>query len=145
MSVDENMQIVRRWFQEIWNEGRVETVHELFAAGGVACGQRSGAGEIRGPEEFVKFVQEIRGAFPDIQVKVEDIFGAGDKVVMRWSGTMTHTGDALGIPATGKAVRSNGITIARIENGKVVEGWDNWDQLGMLKQIGALPPMEKAA
>jgi steroid delta-isomerase-like uncharacterized protein len=136
MSADENIQLMRRWFQEVWNEGRIETVHELFAPDGVARGQRGAESEIRGPEEFVKFVREIRGAFPDIKVQVEDVFGAGDKVVLRWSGTMTHTGDALGISPTGRTVRSRGITIARFADGKVVEGWDNWDQLGMLEQIG---------
>jgi steroid delta-isomerase-like uncharacterized protein len=136
MSADENIQLMRRWFQEVWNEGRIETVHELFAPDGVARGQRGAEMEIRGPEEFIKFVREIRGAFPDINVQVDDVFGAGDKVVLRWSGTMTHTGDALGLPPTGRAVRSQGITIARFADGKVVEGWDSWDQLGMLEQIG---------
>ncbi len=136
MSADENIQLMRRWFQEVWNEGRTETVHDLFASNGVARGQRSAESEIRGPEEFVKFVREIRGAFPDIKVRVEDVFGAGDKVVLRWSATMTHTGDALGLPPSGRTVRSRGITIARFADGKVVEGWDDWDQLGMLEQIG---------
>ena len=62
MSVDENVQLVRRWFQEVWNEGNTNTVHALFAVDAVARGQRGGDTEIRGPEEFVKFVQEIRGA-----------------------------------------------------------------------------------
>jgi len=56
---------------------------------------------------------------------------------LRWSATMTHTGEAPGLPATGQTVRSRGITIARIADGKIVEGWDNWDELGMLEQIGA--------
>ena len=81
-------------------------------------------------------MKEIRGAFPDIKVEVEDIFGADDKVVLRWSGTMTHTGDALGMAPSGKSVSSRGITIARFVDGQVVEGWDNWDQLGMLEQLG---------
>jgi steroid delta-isomerase-like uncharacterized protein len=136
MSADQNIQLMRRWFQEVWNEGRIETVHELFHTDGVARGQRASEAEIRGPEEFVKFVREIRGAFPDMKVQVDDVFGAGDKVVLRWSGTMTHTGDALGLPPTGRTVRSRGITIARFADGKVVEGWDCWDQLGMLEQIG---------
>ena len=97
MSADENIQLLRRWFQEVWNEGQIQTVHELFDANGIARGQRGADAEIHGPEEFVKFVGEIRGAFPDIQVTVEDVFGAGDKVVLRWSGVMTHTGNALGI------------------------------------------------
>ena len=141
MSAEENTQIMRRWFQEIWNEGQVRTIHELFARDGIARGQRGAEAEIHGPEEFAKFVQEIRGAFPDINVTVEDIFGADDKVVLRWSATMTHTGDALGMPASGRTVRSRGITIARIVDGQVVEGWDNWDQLGMIEQIGAYKPL----
>lgn len=136
MAADENIQLMRRWFQEVWNEGQIQTVHELLSPDAVATGQRGAEKEIRGPEEFVKFVREIRGAFPDIKVNVEDVFGAGDKVVLRWSAIMTHTGDALGLPASGQTVRSRGITIARIVDGKIVEGWDNWDQLGMLEQIG---------
>ena len=143
MSADESMQLMRRWFHEVWNEGRVQTIHDLLSPDGVATGQRGAEAQIRGPEEFAKFVGEIRGAFPDIKVKVEDIFAADDKVVLRWSATMTHTGDHLGLPATGRTVRTRGITIARIVDGKIVEGWDNWDQLGMLEQIGVYkqPPM----
>jgi steroid delta-isomerase-like uncharacterized protein len=136
MSSDENIQLMRRWFQEVWNEGRVQTVRDLLAPTAVAHGQKVDGADIRGPEEFVKFVDEIRGAFPDIKVTVEDVFGAGDKVVLRWSGVMTHTGDSLGMPATNQIVHSQGITIARIVDGKIVEGWDNWDQLRMLEQIG---------
>ena len=58
---------------------------------------------------------------------------------------MTHTGDHLGMPATGKQVRITGITIARIRDGQVIEGWDNWDQLGMLQQIGAYQQPEALA
>jgi steroid delta-isomerase-like uncharacterized protein len=136
MSAEENIQLMRRWFQEVWNEGRVQTVYDVLSPDGVATGQRGGDKEIRGPEEFVKFMREIRGAFPDIQVKVEDVFGVGDKVVLRWSAIMTHTGDGLGVPPSGQTVRTRGITIARFVDGKVVESWDNWDQLGMLEQIG---------
>lgn len=145
MSADKNMQLMRRWFQEVWNEGRVQTIHDLLSPDGVATGQRGAEVEIRGPEEFAKFVGEIRGAFPDIKVKVEDIFAADDRVVLRWSATMTHTGDHLGLPATGRNVRTRGITIARIVDGKIVEGWDNWDQLGMLEQIGVYKQRPMAA
>jgi SnoaL-like polyketide cyclase len=89
MSADENIQLMRRWFQEVWNEGRMQTVYDLLSPDAVARGQRGAEAEIRGPQEFEKFAQEIRGAFPDIKVKVEDVFGAGDKVVLRWSATMT--------------------------------------------------------
>jgi steroid delta-isomerase-like uncharacterized protein len=135
---------MRRWFREVWNEGRIQTVYDLLSATAVARGQTGGQEEIHGPAEFVVFVKRIRGAFPDIKLQIEDIFGVQDKVVVRWSGTMTHTGDSLGMSATGKTVESNGISIARIRDGQIVEGWDNWDQLGMLKQIGVYKEAEIA-
>jgi steroid delta-isomerase-like uncharacterized protein len=137
MSVEENVHLMRRWFHEVWNEGRIQTVHELLAPNCIAKGQRGADSEIRGPEEFVKFVHEIRNSFPDHKLQIEDIFGADDKVVIRWSSTMTHSGDGLGMPASGKKVRIRGISIARFHAGKIVEGWDNWDQLALLEQIGA--------
>jgi steroid delta-isomerase-like uncharacterized protein len=144
MPIEENLGLMRRWFQEVWNEGRIQTVRDLLAPNGVAKGQRRAEAEIRGPEEFVKFVNEIRGSFSEMKLTIEDIFGADDKVVVRWSASMTHTGHALGFPPSGKSVRIGGISIARILNGKIVEGWDNWDQLGMLEQIGAYKHREAA-
>jgi steroid delta-isomerase-like uncharacterized protein len=140
MPAEENLQLMHRWFREVWNEGKTETVYELLSPDAVGRGQTGPQSEIHGPAEFVPFVERIRGAFPDINVTIEDGFGAEDKVVVRWSATMTHRGDHLGIPATGKEVRLTGITIARILEGQIVEGWDNWDQLGMLQQIGAYQP-----
>jgi steroid delta-isomerase-like uncharacterized protein len=137
MSVEENVNLMRRWFQEVWNEGRTQTIHDLLAPDAVAIGELEDGIKLRGPAEFVAFAQRIRGAFPDMNVVIEDAIGAEDKVVLRWSATMTHRGDHLGMPATGKPVRITGITIARIADNQIIEGWDNWDQLGMLKQIGA--------
>jgi len=137
MSVKENVELMRRWFKEVWNEGRTQTISDLLAPNSIGIGQLEDGSPLRGPAEFVPFVERIRGAFPDINVVVEDAFGAKDKVVLRWSATMTHRGDHLGMPASGKRVQMTGITIARIANKKIIEGWDNWDQLGMLKQIGA--------
>jgi steroid delta-isomerase-like uncharacterized protein len=137
MSVEENVRLMRRWFQEVWNEGKLQTIHELLAPKAVAIGELEDGAKLRGPAEFAAFAQRILGAFPDMNVVVEDVFGADDKVVLRWSGTMTHLGDHLGMPATRKRIQVTGITIARIASKQIVEGWDNWDQLGMLKQIGA--------
>ncbi len=144
MSVEENVQLMRRWFKEVWNEGKLQTIHELLAPNAVGMGELENGGAIRGPEEFGVFVERHRGAFPDIRIEIQDIFGADDKVVLRWSAKMTHRGDHLGIAATGKSVRITGISIARIENGKIIEGWDNWDQLAMLRQIGAYETRQAA-
>ena len=137
MSVEENVALMRRWFKEVWNEGKTQTIYELLSPDAIGIGQLEDGGQLRGPAEFLPLVERIRGAFPDINMVVEDAFGAEDKVVLRWSATMTHHGDHLGMPASGKRVRMTGITIARIADKKIIEGWDNWDQLGMLKQIGA--------
>jgi steroid delta-isomerase-like uncharacterized protein len=137
MPVEENIQLMRRWFQEVWNEGKTQTIYDLLSPNAVARGQSVDHSEMRGPADFARFAESIHATFRDMKVTVEDVFGAGDKVVLRWSGRMTHHGDGLGIPATGKSIRITGITIARFENGKIVEGWDNWDQLGMFEQIGA--------
>ena len=150
MSVEENIQLMRRWFREVWNEGKTETVHELMSPNGVARGNSTSGADIHGPDEFVRFVENIRAAFSNIDIKVEDAFGTADKVVVRWPAKMTHRGHGLGMPATGKPVLLSGISIVRINNGKILEGWDNWDQLGMLAQIGAYTrpeavPLQKSA
>lgn len=135
MSVEENVALMRRWFQEVWNEGRVQTIYDLLAEDIHGWGQDLPGVEIRKPADFVKLYDRIHGAFPNQKLTVEDAFGSGDRVVVRWSSVMTHTGDHLGVPASHKTVHITGITIARIENGKIVEGWDNWDQLAMMQQI----------
>ena len=136
MSVEDNVRLARRWFQEVWNEGRMQTVYELFAENGIATGQSEQGEMLRGPKDFAIFVERIRGAFPDIKVMVDDAFGADDRVALRWSATMTHKGDQLGMAATNREVKISGITITRIRNGQIVEGWDNWDRLGLMRQIG---------
>ena len=144
MSVEDNVRLARRWFQEVWNEGRMQTVHELFAEDGVATGQSEQGEVLRGPKDFVPFVERIRSAFPDMKITVEDVFGADDRVALRWSGTMTHKGDQLGVAATNREVKLSGITIARIRDGQIVEGWDHWDQLGLMKQIGSAEKSQAA-
>jgi steroid delta-isomerase-like uncharacterized protein len=135
---EKNVAIVRRWFDEVWNRGQVAAIHELMAADAVGIGQSGPDGVLRGPQEFQAFVERLRGAFPDIHVTIEDAFEAGDKVAARWSATMTHRGDHLGLPATGKAVRITGISLVRIADGKIAAGWDNWDQMTMMREIGAI-------
>jgi len=100
------------------------------------------SGSNPGPRGIAAFADRIRTAFPDTDIVVEDAFGIDDKVAARWSATMTHSGDGVGVPATGKRVTITGMSIARIVDGKIVEGWDNWDRLAMLEQIGAYSPPE---
>jgi steroid delta-isomerase-like uncharacterized protein len=140
-----NVQLVRKWFEEVWNQRRRQTIAELFAPDGVAHGVSDTGGDIRGPAEFLHFFERLCTAFPDIRVVVEDCFGSGDKVVARYSVTMSHTGDYLGLRASGKGAAVTGMSIIRVANGKFVESWDNWDKLALLHQIGAIQMATQSA
>jgi steroid delta-isomerase-like uncharacterized protein len=133
--VAENVALMQRWFKEVWNEGRVQTIYDLMDENGIGIGQDQPGVEIHGPADFVALFNRLHGAFPDIKITVNDTIAADDKVVVRWSAQMTHTGDHLGIPATNRPVRITGITIAQIKDGKIIRGWDNWDQLALMQQL----------
>jgi len=138
-----NKTLVRRWFDEVWNKGQEATIDELFAENGIGYGLGDTDAEIHGPAEFKPFVRNMRGSFPDLQITIEDIVAEGDKVTVRVLLQGTHGGGQLGVPATGRGIRVAGIVLVRISNGRIVEGWNSWDQLGLLRQIGALPAVEK--
>ena len=144
MSTEENISLLRRWYREVWREGKNDTIRELIAPDARLRGQIGPEAEIRGPEGFIAFAENIRKAMPDTEVEVEDIFAVGDRVAARWVATGTHTGEGLGIAPSGNRARVCGMTIVKIVNGKVVEGWDNWDRLGLLEQIGAYQVPEEA-
>jgi predicted ester cyclase len=91
--------------------------------------------------ENVRFVERLRGAFPDIEVTIEQMIEQGDLIASRWVAQMTHEGNHLGPEPTHKRVAVTGMSIARIQNGTMVEGWNNWDMLSLMDQIGGLKPM----
>lgn len=137
MTAAETISLMTRWYREVWREGKNETIYELVAPDASLHGQIAPNVEIKGPEGFIAFAENIRNTFPDTEITVEDIFAVDDKVAARWVATGTHSGHGLGVPPSGKRIQITGITIARFKDGKIVEGWDNWDRLGMLEQIGA--------
>lgn len=85
------------------------------------------------------FYSTMLAAFPDMQVRLEDVFAEGDKLVSRWSARGTHNGDMMGIPPTGKQISVGGIAIDRFENGQSVEHWEVFDQMGLMQQLGVIP------
>jgi len=95
--------------------------------------------DIVGIEGLAQFVSMKRSAFPDLRITLEDGMAEGDKAVTRWIGQGTHQGELMGIAPTGNQVTITGITIHRIEDGKIVEEWENWDALSLMQQIGAVP------
>lgn len=97
-------------------------------------------------EALKRYFREVMGkAFPDATYHPEDLFAEGDKVAYRWSMQGTHTGEFLGIPPSGRRVSTSGIDIWRVEDGRMVEHWGAYDILGLMQQIGALPPQPERA
>jgi steroid delta-isomerase-like uncharacterized protein len=138
----ENKALVRRWFEEVWNKGRAAAVDEMLASHAAIHGLGD---DLQGPAGFKPFHAAYRNAFPDVSLQIDDIVAEGDIVAARWSGTGTHRGDGLGFAATGKHVRFTGMTFVRVQGGKLVEGWNNFDQLGMLQQLGVVNPAPAAS
>jgi steroid delta-isomerase-like uncharacterized protein len=131
--------LVHRWFDEVWNQGREETIDELFGEDSVALGLGAGEAPVYGPAGFKVFWRNIRAALPDVHISVEDTVAEGDKVAVRVILEGTHRGAGLGVEPTGRRVQIAGIVLVQFANGRIVRGWNSWDQLGLLQQLGALP------
>ena len=96
--------------------------------------------ELRGTEEAKQFVSSFLEAFPDVSFSVEDLIAEGDKVVSRYTARGTHRGETEEFgPPTGRQLEQEGITIHRIEDGKIVEEWNQYDNLSILQQLGLAP------
>ena len=145
MSAEENKALARRFMDEVYNKGNVDFIDEVVASNLVVHDPTSPEGMSSGVASAKQFVEVYRKAFPDIQLTVEDLIAEGDKVVTRWTARGTHRGELMGIPASGNRVEVTGISIDRIEGGQFVESWSNYDALGTMQQIGAIPePGEQA-
>lgn len=136
MSIDENKAIAAR-FYEVYNEGNVEVIDEIFSADFVGRDPNDPSQERHGPEGVKQVVTAFRSAFPDLEGILEDQTAEDDKVVNRYAGRGTHRGEFLGVSPTGKEVKISGVTIFRFREGKIVEGWDFYDGLGLLRQLGS--------
>ena len=135
--LEANKALIRRWFEEVWNQGRAEAIDELMAPDAVNHGLAADAAQpLNGPADFHPFHEVFRGAFPEIQVVVEDVIAEGDQVAARCSVRGKHSGDHLGVAASNALVEFTGIAIARIKDGKFVESWNSFDFLTMNQQIG---------
>ena len=136
---EENKQLVRRWFEEVWNNGRAELIEEMFAENGIAHGLSDDpAKPITGPKDYTPFYKLFREAFPNVMVVIEDMVAEGDKVTARCSVRGKHEGNFHGYAATQSPIDFTGMTMVRIANGKIVEAWNNFDFMTMNKQVGLL-------
>ena len=140
---EDNKALNRRFVEEVINEGNLDAIDELLDPGVVD--HAAPPGVPTGREGAKQFFAIVRSAFPDLHHTIEDMIAEGDKVVMRstWSGT--HQEEFMGIPATGRRVRVSAIDISRVADGRIVEHWEQSDALGLMQQLGVIPPPEQAS
>jgi steroid delta-isomerase-like uncharacterized protein len=144
MSAEDTKGLVRRFYEDAWNKHNPAVVDEIYAADFI---DRSpdipGIAHTR--DGLKQFMGAYLRAFPDANLTVDDQLVDGDRVVTRWTGRGTQTGELMDLAPTGKQVAVTGIQIDRIAGGKIVESWTLFDQLGMLQQLGAVPASREPA
>jgi steroid delta-isomerase-like uncharacterized protein len=139
LSTATNKAIVRRYFEQVLDQHRHDLVEEFLAENI----ELHGAGLAPGVDVVKQWFIMFAAAFPDGHYTVEDVVAEGDRVVVRTTFTGTHQAEMQGIPATGKAVSISSITIFRLDNGKIAEGWLLNDALGMMQQLGVIPMLQE--
>ncbi len=139
----DNKTIVRRLYEEVWNKRKLEVVNELISPSHALQGSTIFGSSI-GPEAYKRQVSRFLEGYPDLHWAIEDTIAEKDKVVACWTLSGTHKGDFMGVPATNKKVSVGGMTIHHIAGGKIMDSHTNWDALGMMQQLGAVPATEKA-
>jgi steroid delta-isomerase-like uncharacterized protein len=138
MSIEANKEVVKRFVEEVQNQHNMEVVDQLFAAD--YNDHASGPGMVPGKEGFKQFYGMMVQSFPDIHATIHDQIAEGDKVVTRKTFRGTQTGEYMGVPPAGKQIELSVIDIFRIADGKIAEHWMQADILGMMQQLGMLPP-----
>ena len=133
-----NKALVRHLVDEVWNKGNLALLDEIVDASYVRQ-DPSWPEEIRGPEGFKQYVKTMRDSFWEGRFEVQDMLAEADKVAVRWTFSGMHIGEFMGIPATWRQVGLTGISIIRIQDGKVAQGWDGYDALSLMHQLGVVP------
>jgi steroid delta-isomerase-like uncharacterized protein len=136
MTTEQTKAMTRRFYEEMLNGKNLDRIEELFATNYQA--HPPGAPEPLTREAFKQFNHLFLIGFPDLHITVEDEIAEGDKAVLRMTVRGTHQGAFMGIPPTGKHVRWTGMSITRVEDGKIAEQWGEQDFLGLLQQLGVV-------
>ena len=136
---EKNKAVARRVFDEIFNQGKFEAADEIYAKDFVNHGRTRDIGL----KEDQDAARGWKSAAPDLKMTVELMVAEGDLVTVLWRAEGTNTGTGNGIPATGRVIKGRGITIWRIQDGKIREEWSEFDMLSIMQQLGLLPPAQK--
>jgi steroid delta-isomerase-like uncharacterized protein len=124
---DANKALARRWYDEVWNAGNTQSLAELLAPAAVIHGFPQPATALHGAAAFAHVLRQFRQAFPEIDVHVDDVIAECDTVAVRWTAHLRHTGDGLGLRATGREATVPGASFLVIRDGCIVAGWESMD------------------
>ncbi len=139
-NADQSKALVRRFYDEIWNERKLDVADEIFSPEH-RFHDPSSPNVPNGPRGIKDDVSTYHRAFQDGRVNIQDLncSADGNTVYARWTGTGTHTGELMGIAPTRKKVTVTGIDLYRVSGNRITETWTNWDTLGLLQQLGVVP------
>jgi predicted ester cyclase len=132
-----NKLLAKEWFEQVWNQQSEEAIDRMFHPQGKAYGFVGSDGILEGPEAFKEAHRVFCAAFPDIHVEVEDIIAEGDRVAIRWKATMTHLGDQLGFPASGKKGTLTGSSFLIVNGDQIMDGWNQMDLQALFLKLQA--------
>jgi steroid delta-isomerase-like uncharacterized protein len=133
--LEENKNVARQWFEQVWNKKDESAIDRLFHVQGKCYGFPEADSVLIGPEAFKAVHRSFCGAFPDLKMEIDDLVAEGDRVAVRWHVTMTHTGDHLGLPASGKQVTLAGSSIIVTDGEQILDGWNFMDLGAMFAKL----------
>jgi steroid delta-isomerase-like uncharacterized protein len=138
--LERNKEIIRALAEDVIHRGDLNRVAEFFAPE-YAPHDPSNPGRRGGVEGAREFIGMLHAGLSDVRYSIEGLTAEADRVVYRWTLQGTHTGVFMGVPPSGRPIRVTGMDMFRLANGKIVESWASADALGMLQQLGVLPPL----
>jgi predicted ester cyclase len=137
MTLEQNKALYWRYMQEIFNEGRLDSLDKFLSPSYVY--QEAPPGTPAGPAGIKQVVTMFRIAFPDLKITIDEQIAEGDKVCSRTTMTGTHRGPLFGIAPTNKPVKMTGMVMVRIADGLITDSWVKNDVMSLMKQLGAIP------
>ena len=134
----DNKAIVRCLYEEVWNKRELEVIGEIISPSHALHGPNISGSSV-GPEAYKRQLLLFLAGYSDLHFTIEDLVAENDKVVACWTFSGTHRGEFMGVPSTNKKVSMDGMTIHHLADGKIMDSFGNWDALGMMQQLGAVP------
>ena len=134
----EAVETIRTFVEEGFNKGNLSILEDIIHP---EYRYSTPEGQLEGINDLKDFIQGLRNGFPDLNLRIDDLFAATDKACTRFTLTGTHKGEYLGVKATDKAVKVSGVVISRFEEGKIIEDWELLDQLRFFQQLGLVPEL----